>query len=456
MPLFKRKDVPRLIQAIKKDEVHPVYLLFGDRFLCRDVADSIIRTILPEEKQRASNITEIDGDRENPAHTMNLLKSYSLFAGRRIFRVMDSRLFFSKNVAKSFWGKAVKAWEAKDHELACRYLGQMYGLAGLTADDGIMNLPASRWKKLFGFSKPRDVGWLKEIAVPETDEENRQSSGADLVEEVMKNGIAPQNVLILVAEAIDKRKKLYKFIKETAVVIDLAVDSGATAAARKDQNSVIRDLIYRTLNDFHKKIESRALQLLLERIGFHPVAAVNETEKLALYSGERESITAADVDAIVGRTRDEALFEFTEAFAGANLAGALLSLHRLRENGIHSLMIVAGLRNFIRKLLLARAFQEQPHPVYARGLSYGAFQKGYLSQLKEAKEEWPALLGGHPYVVYKTFLQAEKFHLEKLKRGLAQLLAAEQSLKSSSVEDTLILENFLFDFLLERNKTVAI
>ncbi|HIE52387.1 MAG TPA: DNA polymerase III subunit delta, partial [Armatimonadetes bacterium] len=63
----------------------------------------------------------------------------------------------------------------------------------------------------------------------------------------------------------------------------------------------------------------------------------------------------------MGRTRDEALFEFTEAFAGANLAGALLSLHRLRENGIHSLMIVAGLRNFIRKLLLARAFQEQPH-----------------------------------------------------------------------------------------------
>ena len=126
--------------------------------------------------------------------------------------------FFSKNVAKSFWGKAVKAWEAKNHELAGRYLGRMYGLAGLTADDDIMNLPASRWKKLFAFSKPQDVGWLKEIAVPDTGEEDRQSSGADLVEEVLKNGLAPQNVLILVAEAVDKRKKLYKFIKESTEI----------------------------------------------------------------------------------------------------------------------------------------------------------------------------------------------------------------------------------------------
>ena len=456
MPLFKRKDVPRLLQAIKKDDVHPVYLLFGERFLCRDVADSIIHAILPDEGQRTRNITEIDGDRENPAHTMNLLKSYSLFSGRRIFRVMDSRLFFSRNVAKSFWGKGVKAWEAKDHEQAGRYLGRMFGLAGLSADDDIMNLPASRWKKLFGFNKPGDTAWLKDITVPETGEENRQSSGAVHVEEVLKNGIAPQNVLILVAEAVDKRKKLYKFIKETAVIVDLTVDTGATAAARKDQDDVVRDLIRRTLNDFQKKIEPKALQLLLERIGFHPVASVNETEKLALYSGERDSVTAADVDAIVGRTRDEALFEFTEAFAGANLARALLSLHRLRENGIHSLMIAAGLRNFIRKLLLARSFQEQPLPAYARGMPYGAFQKGYLAQLKEAKEEWPALLGGHPYVVYKTFLQAENFHLARLKKGLARLLEAEQSLKSSRVEDTLILENFLFDFLLERNKTVAI
>ena len=453
MPAYKRKDISRLLAAIKKDETSAVYLLFGERFLCRDVADKIIAALLPDEKQRQSNVREIDGDRENPAATMNLLKSFSLFPGRQIFRVTDSRVFLSKNMAKTFWSKAAAAYAEKNFELAGRYLGKMYSLAGLSADDEISGLAAGRWKTLFGFARPREVDWLKKVEVAAVTDSNEQNQGAELLESVLEHGVPPQNILILTAEAVDKRKKLYKFIKKTGTIIDLAVDGGATAAARKAQDNVVRELIIRTVNDFQKKIEPRAMQLLMERVGFHPVAAVNETEKLALYAADSGLITAADVEEITGRTREEALFEFTEAFAAGNLAAALASLDRLRENGIHALMIVAGLRNFIRKLLVAGAILRCPQPAYSRGMSYPVFQKTYLAQLKESRDELPAAVSGHPYVVYKTFLQAEKFSLAQLKNGLTQLLETELILKSSGIEDNLVLENFLFAFLLDRNKS---
>ena len=455
MPVYKRKDISRLLAALKKDEVSPVYLLFGERFLCRDVADNIIAALLPDKGQRKSNVREIDGDQENPAETINHLKSYSLFPGRQIFRVTDSRVFLSKNMAKTFWTKAARAFSEKNFDLAGRQLGKMFSLAGLSSDDEITDLAASRWKTLFGFNKPQDVNWVKKVEVAAVADTDQQNKGAELVETVLENGIPPQNILILTAEAVDKRKKLYKFIKKTGVIVDLAVDSGATAAARKDQDNVVRELIVRTLKDFQKKIEPRAMQLLQERVGFHPIAAVMETEKLALYAAESGTISRADVEAVTGRTREEALFEFTEAFAAGNLAATLASLERLRENGIHALMIVAGLRNFIRKLLVAGAILRQSQPAYSRGMSYPVFQKNYLVKLKETREELPAALSGHPYVVYKTFLQAEKFSLLQLKQGLARLLETELLLKSSGIGDNLILENFLFAFFGDRNKNTG-
>ncbi len=452
MPIYQKKDVSRLLAAIKKDEVNSVYLLFGERFLCRDVADKIIAALLPDEGQRASNVREIDGDRENPGTTMNLLKSYSLFPGHQVFRVTDTRLFLSKNMAKSFWVKAEKLFSEKKFDLAGRQLGKMFSLAGLKADDEISSLAAGRWKTLFGFAKPQEVNWVKKVELSAVSDNNSQSQGAEIVENVFRSGIPPRNILILTAEAVDKRKKLFKFIKKTGVIIDLAVDSGATAAARRNQDNVVRELIIRTLRDFQKKIEPRAMQLLMERVGFHPVAAVNETEKLALYAADSEMIVSADVEAITGRTREEALFEFTEAFAGGNLAAALGSLDRLRENGIHSLMIVAGLRNFIRKLLVASSILRQSRPAYSRNMSYPVFQKTYLPQLKESRDELPPALSGHPYVVYKTFFQAEKFSLAQLKQGLALLLETELEIKSSGIRDNIVLENFLFGFMMERNK----
>jgi DNA polymerase-3 subunit delta len=307
-----------------------------------------------------------------------------------------------------------------------------------------------RWQELFGFAKPDDLAWVQEacaasdgggpVAAAKVD-------GAELLMATLETGIPPGNTLILVAEAADKRKKLFKYLEKNCVVIDLSVDTGASSAARKDQEALLKEIVQQSLARFGKKLEPRALPVLLERVGFQPVAVAMEAEKLALSVGEAETITMDDLNAMVGRTREEALYELNEAFGNHDLAASLTIAQRLQENGVHPLIVVAGLRNFLRKLLLVRAIIEHPAFAYPEGISYAAFQKGLLPRLQEGLGPRQKALAGHPFAVYKSFQQAERFTLAALNQARTGLLAAEYRLKGTGLPEYLILDDFLFSVL---------
>ncbi|MBU0968182.1 MAG: DNA polymerase III subunit delta, partial [Proteobacteria bacterium] len=436
-----------LLSEIKGGLIRPVYLIFGDRYLCQEVADDLVRHLLPDEKQRNLGLRRIDGEQEDVAQTMSHLQTYSLFAGREVIRVMDSQIFFSKAVAKNFWDKAKKAASEAKAEKAGRYLLKMIHAGGLDRDESLQDLSGAQWKKLFGFDKPGDVAWCADLALPAGFPDEKAAAGDELVLQVLEKGIPKSNVLILVTEAVDKRKKLYKLLGDLGAVIDLSVDSGAGSAARKGRDAVISDLVVRTLADLGKKPGPKVVDSLLDRVGFHPVAAVRETEKLALYVGDAQVVTLADVDAIIGQTREEAIYELNDAVASASLARSLELVGRLHAAGLHPLALVAGLRNLLRKLLFFRALRERRQPYYSAEHSFPAFQKGYLTELKSTDYGKSPFLAGHPFVLYKSFQQAGNFDLQTLQEALAQLLEAEFQLKSSGLPPRLVLERFLFAFL---------
>ncbi|MCK5437950.1 MAG: DNA polymerase III subunit delta, partial [Desulfobulbaceae bacterium] len=359
MAVYNRKEIPGLLKLINSGEIAPVYLLFGERYLCRSVSDELIGCLLPEEKLSAHNLKNIDGEQEDPANTLNLLRTYSLFSERQVVRVIDSKLLYSKGISKVLWDKAIRASDAKELKQAGRYLREMFSLARISPDreiaEEISDMSGSRWKSLFGFARPsdEDFEWIKEI--PADGDEMEQGPGrvetdaAGLYAKAFAKGIPLDNILILVAEAVDKRKSFYKFIKQNGVICDLAVSKGSTKKERDDQDAVLRDLVKKTLSQFGKRLEPKALPLLLDRVGFHPVALVNETEKLAIYTGDAATITMADMNAMVGRTREEALYEFNEAFVDGKIGDTLFILSRLEGNGIHPLVIISTLRNQLRK-----------------------------------------------------------------------------------------------------------
>ncbi|HCC53856.1 MAG TPA: DNA polymerase III subunit delta [Desulfobulbaceae bacterium] len=454
MAVYKRQEVNTLLKAVTGGKTASVYLLFGERYLCQEIANDLICRLLPDEARRQSSLTAIDGDQEEVGATINMLKTYSLFGGRQVIRVMDSQILYSKVVASTLWDKACKARDGKELKKALRFLTQMLALAELVPADWEKEEMAActpgRWQELFSFTRPDDLDWVHKafsasegapLAAPP------KSDGAELLMAALETGIPPDNTLILVAEAADKRKKLFKYLEKNCVVVDLSVDTGISSVARKDQDTLLKDIIQQTLARLNKKLEPRALQVLLERVGFHPVAVAMEAEKLALSVGEAKTITMDDLNAMVGRTREEALYELNEAFGNHDLAASLTIAQHLQENGVHPLIVVAGLRNFLRKLLLVRAIIEQPTPAYPEGLSYAAFQKGLLPQLQEALGPQQKALSGHPFAVYKSFQQAERFTLAALKQARTSLLEAEYRLKGSGLPEYLILDDFLFSVL---------
>ncbi len=290
MPIYQQQNIAGLLDEINGGVIRPVYLISGERYLCREVADDLVRHLLPDEKQRNLGLRRIDGEQEDVAQTMSHLQTYSLFAGRQVIRVMDSQLFFSKAVAKNFWDKAKKAAGEAKAEKAGRYLLKMIQAAGLDRDESLPDLSEAQWKKLFGFDKPADVAWCDDLVLPSGLSDEKSAAGDELVLQVLEKGIPKSNVLILVTEAVDKRKKLYKLIGDLGAVIDLSVDSGAASAAQKGRDAVIRDLVVRTLAEMGKKPGPGVVDSLLDRVGFHPVAAVRETEKLALYAGDAQVV----------------------------------------------------------------------------------------------------------------------------------------------------------------------
>jgi DNA polymerase-3 subunit delta len=458
MSLFERQDIPKLLTAIEQGNISQIYLLFGERYLCRSAVQEIIDCLLPDQERQATSLQHIDGDLEDPVKTLNLLRTYSLFPGRQIFWVTDSKLFFSKGITKNIWDKACRKKEANEKKPALRYLKQMLDLASVSPaemiEEDMTSLSGPRWKNLFGFAKPKgDLSWVLELlAGYQGDKEpSRDGESADtlsLYTSAFEAGIPPDNILILLAETVDKRKRFFKFIKEEGVVVDLSVESGGSAAARRDQESVLKDLVIKTLAGFDKKIEPQAIPVLLERVGFHPVAAVMESEKLAHYAGDREVISKADVDAIIGRTREEALYELNEAVTGGRLEESLVILARLQENGVHALAILSTLKNHLKKLLLVRSLQDLDDPVYTKSIGFPAFQKGYLPKLKDGREEWSNMLWkSHPYGLYMLFRQAAQFNCQKLENNLKELLKAEFRLKSSSVDNRLIIDSLLLNIL---------
>jgi DNA polymerase-3 subunit delta len=451
MTLYARDQLDSLIAEIEKQNVTSVYLLFGERYLCQQAAERISRALIPD----GGNVHSIDASREDFSVTLGRISSYSIFAGRQVYRVNDTRLFHSIKNTQSLWKKSLAAYRENNRPLAGSYLRAMLNAAGLDAGDPANDpgsLTPARWKKLFGFARPEDdLDWTQDLLLESkpvsADEKNiPETDPQQVFEEKLTAGLPPQNILLLLTEDVDRRKRLFKILEKDYVVVDLSVESGSSSKARKSQQAVLHRLLEETLDRYGKTMAPEARDLLLERTGFHPVAVVMETEKLALYCGSRKQIRRSDIDTLIGRTRQEALFELTEALGKRNLEAALMTAGRLRDNGVHPLAIIATVRNYLRSLLLFRSLLELPASGYTRNMSAALFQQQCLPRLK-SDERWQKELSGHPYALYMQFKTAAAFEASTLKTWMARVLHADFRLKGSFVAPDLVIQHLLIEML---------
>jgi len=215
MALIKRTELPSSLQSMVQEEESTckIFLFYGERYLCREAADSVQKCLLGAPAGGSVNV--IDGDTEDASKTLGQLMNFSLLPGRQIFRVTDSRLFHSKSVASNIWSKVEQARDAKKEAACRRQLLSFISLGGLTPEDSLVEIDTGQWQTLFGFTKPTgDFSWADELLATETTQKKGAGAGdiAARFVETFKKGIPPNNVLLLTAESVDKRKQLFQLL----------------------------------------------------------------------------------------------------------------------------------------------------------------------------------------------------------------------------------------------------
>ncbi len=300
-----------------------IFLFCGEPFLVRQAVQHLLDAM---EARDALIVNAIDGSSEDFAATLARLNSYSLLPGRQVYRVNDSRLFHSKVVAAELWKKAELAHKGGKEKAAIKNLHALVEAVGIkiTSPSSLDEIPQDEWQKQFAFAKPSSVQWADVLLFQTRDKIKKGSSSQiDIWLKVFNKGFPSANALVLTAETVDKRHRLYKWIRKNALVVDCSVASGSSSAAQQSQQGVLQELLHSTLKDFGKKIDPRCAGLFLERVGFNPAAVVVEAEKLAFYTEDRPAITTTDLENMVGRSREDALYELTDAIGKRDISLAI-------------------------------------------------------------------------------------------------------------------------------------
>jgi len=127
-------------------------------------------------------------------------------------------------------------------------------------------------------------------------------------------GPAPTGTLILECRSFPKTTRLYKAVLACG---------GQVHECKKLAGRALAGFVLTEAQARGKRMQPAAAERLCELVGPHQGALAGEVEKLCLYVGARPTITAEDVAALVGQSREQKIFAVMDAAGAGRLAEAL-------------------------------------------------------------------------------------------------------------------------------------
>jgi DNA polymerase-3 subunit delta len=440
----------KIFANLKKGIIAPCYLLYGEEeYLINENLNKILDIILPEGS-RDFSLFYLDGENTDIDSLMEHILTPSLLGDRKVVVVQNTTIFQSReNLAKLI--QKIRGSIDEQPARAAKYFLTFLKIAGFSLEDlqnaGWQKITDDEWNKIVKGDAGEERGkWLPRILEICSDSGLTEASGADKderLEKIFKDGLPAGNCLILTAEDVDKRKKLYKIISEQGVVHYFGEVKNETA--RKE---TLQKQAQRLLDSNGKKLSPAAWIALGRKTGFNLRRSMSELEKLISYVGDKTLIDQDDVEEAVGKTKEEEIFALTTALSEKNQLAALNALKNLLDQGTHHLIILSMLVREIRLLLQARILVDSGKlPKFTTGMEYGWFQRvlypavGELNTPMVKKEG--LIFSQHPFVVYNALRNCSRFTYPRLISFLDELLELDRSFKSSASSPQLLLEMFL-------------
>jgi DNA polymerase-3 subunit delta len=224
---------------------------------------------------------------------------------------------------------------------------------------------------------------------------------------------AKETCLVLTAEKVDQRLKLFTVWKKQGVMLKLD-----PLYERQLPGFVREEARARNV-----KLEPGAAELLCDEIGADLGQLVDAIDRLGLYAGDR-AVSARDVEEVVASSRQRSVFELAEAVGEGDRARCLTVLSAMigaRESGVR---VVAMLARHVRQLWTAQELMQKGRP---------------------SKFDLAGALGIPPFFVDGLMNQARKVDAPKLARMHDALFRADKALKSSRLDDARLLEKLILE-----------
>ena len=219
----------------------------------------------------------------------------------------------------------------------------------------------------------------------------------------------------------DARKKMTGLLKKKAeaVSFDLLSDSELArwCAGR--------------LKPLKKKIDGRALSTLTYMAGRELTRLSGELDKLAAYIGdERNTITEADVTAIVSPSLEYNIFELLNSLLAGDVQKGQQTVNSLLQNGQNAMGLLAMLTRQIRQLAHMKC-----------ALDAGKSVQAVQEQLKL-----------HPYAAKQTARQCARLSAGWLTGLYEACVASDYAVKSGRLRDRDALDTLIFKIGLARGQ----
>ncbi len=475
MPVIKHKQLNKEIKNLTGEaSATGVFLIHGEELLVKTARETLLTALLPGEGRKL-NYEPVDGNEASVSTAVEKVNTYSLLAEPKVVAILDAQVFYAKQDTTAVIERARAAFERNEPRKAAHAILKVMALLGLSFEEVPPETRADALK--LTAEQRRDDRWLtdlldycrqKNMPVP------TGGSAANILEQAITRGFPAQQYLVITTDIVDRRRSLYKTIADKGLVIDCAVPKGERKADRTAQTAVLNDQLAQVLKACGKKMNPDARTLLVELAGFNLRAVTNSVKQLASFIGERDTIAAEDVRQVVRKTKQDPIFNFTNAITSRDRAAALFFLNSLLADNMYPLQLLAAMANQIRKLIHVKGFTESPAgTVWQPNCPYPEFTNRVIpvivdydqnlsaeidrwgkalspqADAKRGKKKKPGKIAGdlmiarnprNAYPVYKLFKNAERFTKTDLLTCIDLLDKTDRRLKSTSMEPRLVLE----------------
>ncbi len=461
MELAAAAGLNQTLVEIQKGKILPVYVVLGDEnYVMKEAAKRMIEALLPG-KDKDLNLEVIEGGEEDWERIIPSLQTYPWFGQRRVIVVKDTKVFFSKFLLEEIIAKSQEKYESGNLAEAVRLYRFVLGNQGYKK---IADIPEEALARLPGHqSHAKTEAWLKAVL------EECRRKGLDPIpyednsDKLLKalgkggKGIPEKNTLILVTDHVDRRKSLYKVINDIGVVIDFSVPRTRRdpAEIETDEKRILFEQADRLLKSAKKTIHKEAFELLVNKTGFQVGVFLSELEKVVVSLKDKPRIDPADVEEIVGRTKEDSVFDLQRAVGRRDLKTALFYLQELLAQKEPPLALLQGISTEIHYLVVAKEFMAAALKTkWNPRMNEEAFKKIiYFPIVLKKKKEMPEKSRTNIFklplnVLFELFKNAERYSPEELQEGLNLLTQADLKMKTMRTPPETILEEVLLTLLL--------